>query len=628
MAVAVKTSPGARSGNPTGSPAILSLLGVAYLLGCLAVVFKLIPWLWWSLFDATGLAGRFSVELGTGLVLLCLAAGVGLLIFGGRLLGPHPPAGVRGGVFLGFAGLLLALLLARWASVWLEHWAYDSRWFSPTTGAILTALITAALLGGAAWLFFTARAQRFAAALEAGGWFHATAYKSNQGQKVRRATILGILLLVGAGVWTLISHGTLRRGPDNWDLNIPFTGKAAIEYIGDAAPVLAERPAGDKPTVEVRTPGAASYRAGQRVSSDDYRKEVEVRVKADPALEKPFRDALARWNKGKSEGADITAYVLAVNEVISERMQQLLEQRGASRTYPSDAAVNRLRALFYARSAADVSPVVRAFEREAADAKTTAQLGPAFTLPTAVLVVDQYVLRDVNDQLKPESRVRVGLTDGSFPLKFNQVVTTEEFGRAEVDVLARAAEARMARLRGGDRQKGLALIKELQAASKDGQQFKDNVQARAQETGGDVGAALTDLSTSLAQVRLPERLPLSPASGPITYASIPLLPSVRYTVPVLLLVLALWLAWRVVNMPVFADFLIATEAEMNKVSWTSQKRLFQDTFVVLTTVLLMAVFLFGTDWAWKVILSWEPIGVLYIPPEQKDTKTSVEQKRW
>src|SRR5262249_38050299 len=159
---------------------------------------------------------------------------------------------------------------------------------------------------------------------------------------------------------------------------------------------------------------------------------------------------------------------------------------------------------------------------EAADAKTTAQLGAAFTLPTADLIVDQYVLRDVNDQTKPESHVRVGLTDGNFPLKFNEVVSTEQFGKAEVEVLARAADARMASLPGDDRQKGLAIIKELKDVSRDGQQFKDNVQARAQETGGDVGRALTDLGTTLASIRLPERLPLSAASGPVSYASIPL----------------------------------------------------------------------------------------------------------
>ena len=58
--------------------------------------------------------------------------------------------------------------------------------------------------------------------------------------------------------------------------------------------------------------------------------------------------------------------------------------------------------------------------------------------------------------------------------------------------------------------------------------------------------------------------------------------------PLLLLALSLWLAWRMVNLPPFADFLIATEAELNKVSWTTQQRLVQDTIVVLITTFLLA----------------------------------------
>src|SRR5262249_28363722 len=100
-----------------------------------------------------------------------------------------------------------------------------------------------------------------------------------------------------------------------------------------------------------------------------------------------------------------------------------------------------------------------------------------------------------------------------------------------------------------------------------------------------------------------------------------------FTVPLLLLAVSLWLAWRVVNMPSFADFLIATEAELNKVSWTTQKRLVQDTIVVLVTVVLLAVFLFSMDWTWKVVLSWRPIGVLHIPEDTSSQKATIEQKK-
>ena len=69
-----------------------------------------------------------------------------------------------------------------------------------------------------------------------------------------------------------------------------------------------------------------------------------------------------------------------------------------------------------------------------------------------------------------------------------------------------------------------------------------------------------------------------------------------------------WVIFRIVHFPPFAEFLIATEAEMNKVSWTSKDDLIRATTVVLTTVVLMAVFLFLVDTLWTFILRM--IGVL------------------
>jgi preprotein translocase SecE subunit len=69
--------------------------------------------------------------------------------------------------------------------------------------------------------------------------------------------------------------------------------------------------------------------------------------------------------------------------------------------------------------------------------------------------------------------------------------------------------------------------------------------------------------------------------------------------------------------------LIATEAELNKVSWTTRKRLIQDTVVVLVTVLLLTVFLFVIDQFWGFILSH--IGVLQISPTNTQQLGPVEQ---
>jgi len=95
---------------------------------------------------------------------------------------------------------------------------------------------------------------------------------------------------------------------------------------------------------------------------------------------------------------------------------------------------------------------------------------------------------------------------------------------------------------------------------------------------------------------------------------LPLLHDIKYTVPLSLAVAGLWVAWRTVNFPTFADFLIATEAEMNKVSWTNRRRLMQDTIVVLVTVLLFTVFLLAIDSFWGLAVT--KLGVVPdVPPK-------------
>lgn len=105
---------------------------------------------------------------------------------------------------------------------------------------------------------------------------------------------------------------------------------------------------------------------------------------------------------------------------------------------------------------------------------------------------------------------------------------------------------------------------------------------------------------------------------PFTSYVLPILPDIKFTVPLLLAAAGLWLAFRVVNLPVFADFLIATEAELNKVSWPTRKSVVQDTIVVLSTVFLLTIFLFTVDLAWGWILSREPVGVLRVQPQEND----------
>jgi preprotein translocase subunit SecE len=84
-------------------------------------------------------------------------------------------------------------------------------------------------------------------------------------------------------------------------------------------------------------------------------------------------------------------------------------------------------------------------------------------------------------------------------------------------------------------------------------------------------------------------------------------------VPFLLAAAGAWAIFRLLNHPRFADFLIATEAEMAKVSWSTKAELIRATMVVLTSMFLLSLFLYVVDWVWLHIM--ELIGVLRTPTE-------------
>jgi preprotein translocase SecE subunit len=572
MAVAVKNPPGVRSSSLYNHPALISLLGVLYVLGCLGIVFGLIPRLWWETWNRGFVSGSL-------LGLLMLAVAVALLVVGAKLLGPNPPVGVRAGIFVGLVGFAIVLLLARWASLWVEHWVYDDRWFGangPKYGAIISGVIALLLLLGWIRLFTRKSTQRLVVALDEGGWFSATAYKPSQGQKVRRGTIFGILVLVAAGIYTMISHNTVGRTSPDWDLDIPFTGTVAIGSLGDTQTWLAKPEVSSHIQIQVRTPGATNLQPGQVVRPKDFAaKVVEVVEKwdlqeYDKAQRKEYekvRQAIQAAAAKASE--DPAGLVLTINEQLVDRMNRLLDPDAHFFTGQAQAA-RELRDRVAGTPWANIGPLVDEFTRWAETLGKASLLGPVFELPTGVLLVDRYTLRDINDKTDPKEHVRVGVvTDDRVKLKEDEIVSTSEFDEAVAK--ARAKDKR---------------------------------------------------------IEVPEKKPLQPAAGPTHFASLPLLPNVRYTLPLLLIALSLWMAWRVVNMPSFADFLIATEAELNKVSWTTQRRLVQDTIVVLATVLLMAGYLFAMDQAWRVILSYHRVGVLVFPKDDSETNTSVEQKKW
>lgn len=69
----------------------------------------------------------------------------------------------------------------------------------------------------------------------------------------------------------------------------------------------------------------------------------------------------------------------------------------------------------------------------------------------------------------------------------------------------------------------------------------------------------------------------------------------RYVIPLVVLTTGAWIAFRIVNIPSFADFLISVEAEMNKVSWPGRTELWRASMVVIVVIFLLAAILFTYD---------------------------------
>jgi preprotein translocase subunit SecE len=71
---------------------------------------------------------------------------------------------------------------------------------------------------------------------------------------------------------------------------------------------------------------------------------------------------------------------------------------------------------------------------------------------------------------------------------------------------------------------------------------------------------------------------------------------VVYAVPAVLFAGIAVLVARFLNQPKAADFLIATESEMKKVSWSSKAEVVGSTLVVIVTVVILAAFIFVVDY--------------------------------
>lgn len=84
--------------------------------------------------------------------------------------------------------------------------------------------------------------------------------------------------------------------------------------------------------------------------------------------------------------------------------------------------------------------------------------------------------------------------------------------------------------------------------------------------------------------------------------------AVRWGVPLTVAVGGMWVSFRAVNLPRFADFLIAVEAEMTKVSWPDRTQLLRSSLVVILTIFSLAAVLFAYDIIWQFLL--RQLGIL------------------
>src|SRR5262249_42797536 len=137
-------------------------------------------------------------EFLSGALLLIASAvlGFGLWYVGYRLEQSHAQHGLRAGVVLGaFLLYLVAWLTLRVIGGFLEERVGGAG------GAIVMAAIGAALLFSLYWIYTQPGFSGWLERTEDRGWFHALPYKPTQGVRVRRGTVLGILVVGICGIY-------------------------------------------------------------------------------------------------------------------------------------------------------------------------------------------------------------------------------------------------------------------------------------------------------------------------------------------------------------------------------------------------------------------------------------------
>lgn len=79
---------------------------------------------------------------------------------------------------------------------------------------------------------------------------------------------------------------------------------------------------------------------------------------------------------------------------------------------------------------------------------------------------------------------------------------------------------------------------------------------------------------------------------------------IQTMVPVGLFVVLAGLIFWLVNKHSVANFMIAAEAEMKKVSWSSKQEIAVSTFIVIVVVILLAALLGIVDFSFQLFFTW------------------------
>jgi preprotein translocase SecE subunit len=126
------------------------------------------------------------------------------------------------------------------------------------------------------------------------------------------------------------------------------------------------------------------------------------------------------------------------------------------------------------------------------------------------------------------------------------------------------------------------------------------------------GAALIGLLSGNFLYTQCERLLVGPKITPFLDAHHLSDPRAPFLVVAIFALLYAWIAFHFMNKPASVDFLIATDSEMKKVNWTTQKELLGSTKIVIWFVFVMATLLFTYDLFFQ-FLFWL-VGVLSTKP--------------